>query len=55
MDKKALTSCQKSFLSYLLASGSVDEDFARLCSQKYIKMLLLLSGKAKEQSYVKEA
>lgn len=54
-DAHALTSCQKSFLSYLLAAGEADEDFARMCSQKYMKMLLQLGKKTAQKSYVRDA
>lgn len=54
-DPKGLTSCQKSFLSYLLAASDVDEDFARMCSHRYLRMILRLGGKGSEGSYVKDS
>ena len=54
-DQKGLTSCQKSFLSYLLAAGDVDEDFARMCSHRYLRMIMRLGGNGHGGSYVKDS
>lgn len=54
MDKNAITSCQKSFLSYLLAVEEADEEFVMLVSKKYIKLLLQINGQL-DSSFVKDS